>query len=124
MGVHISKSNHEEPGRGSVYLTSDTLKLSKKKVENIWMVYTDGSCNKMGSSFGCHIITLDGKRVERSIQIKFIASSNKAKYEAVIYTLNLVINMGAFRVQLFNDLKLIASKFGRHHKVKNDRMSV
>lgn len=90
-------------------MASPTTELFSKVLISPWIIYTDGPCNKVGSRIGYLIVSLDGKKVERSIRIKFNASNNEAEYKAAIYTLRVAMNLGAMRVQLFTNLKLVAS---------------
>lgn len=89
-----------------------------KKGTTHWVVYTNGSYNKAGSGIGYLIITPSGQRIERSVRLKFKASNIKVEYKAAIYSLMVAKDLGAMRIQLFTDSKLIASQFGCIYQAK------
>lgn len=55
------------------------------------------------------VVTPTSLKVEKSVRLKFKVSSNEVKFEAVIYALRVIKDLGATRLQLFIVSKLIAS---------------
>ena len=57
-----------------------------------WILHVDRSSNNQGSGAG---EILDGFRMECTLRFGFLASNNKAKYEALLGGLQLATSMGA-----------------------------
>ena len=60
---------------------------------------------------GCLIPKPEGVKVERAMRLNLKASNNEAEYEAVIYAPKSVLVMGATKVDLFTDSKMLANQF-------------
>ena len=69
----------------------------------------DGASSTMGAGPGIVIITLDGIRLEHSLRLGFRASNNKAKYKALIAKLKAVRDMGARKVKVYSDSRLVVN---------------
>lgn len=55
--------------------------------------------------------------------MKFQSSDNEAECEASIYALKEAKRMGATKIQLFTNYKIMATQFGGLYQAKNNRMS-
>ena len=100
---------------------SDTAD-GNQHLPDTWTVYTDGSHNRKGSGIGCLIISPDGEKFEKAVRLNFPASNNVAEYEAAICALRSTSELGATKVKLYTDSKLVANQFGGQFEAKDDRM--
>lgn len=55
--------------------------------------------------------------------MKLKAYNNEAKHEATLYTLKLVKYLGATKVQLYTNSKLMTNQFKGFYQAKNDIMN-
>ena len=69
----------------------------------------DGASSTMGAGPGIVIITPDGIRLEHSLRLGFRASNNKAEYKALIAKLKAVRDMGARKVKVYSDSRLVVN---------------
>ena len=69
----------------------------------------DGASSTMGAGAGIVIITPNGIRLEHSLRLGFRASNNKAKYKALIAKLKAVRDMGALKVKVYSDSRLVVN---------------
>lgn len=69
----------------------------------------DGASSTMGAGPRIVIITPDGIRLEHSLRLGFRASNNKAKYKALIAKLKAVRDMGARKVKVYSDSRLVVN---------------
>ena len=49
-----------------------------------WKVYVDGAANQRGSGVGLVLISLEEAIIEKSLRLGFLATNNKAEYEALL----------------------------------------
>lgn len=90
-------SSMNEPPLAQLWSSSSSLDHTAKKVSNIWVIYSNGSCNKVGSGLGCLIITLGKQCLEKHIQLKVKVFNNKVECESIIYALKLIKKIKATR---------------------------
>lgn len=64
----------------------------------MWLVYTDRSGNNSGAWLRCLIVKPTGKLIEKIVHLVFQASNNEADYEATIYALGEVQELGTTKV--------------------------
>ena len=77
-----------------------------------WQVYMDGASNARGVGVGIVLVSPEGVRLEHSLRQSFMASNNKAKYEALIAGLKVVKKLDAQVVEiLFIYLFFFFSRF-------------
>jgi len=55
----------------------------------IWTVQTDGSATKKVERAGVVLIPPEGETLRYAVRLQFIATNNKAKYEALLIGLSL-----------------------------------
>nr|XP_023895551.1 uncharacterized protein LOC112007441 [Quercus suber] len=75
-----------------------------------WKVFVDGASNYTGASAGVVIVTPEGIRLEHSFKLRFRASNNEAKYEALLAELRTVSSLGAQVVEVYSDSRLVVSQ--------------
>ena len=70
-----------------------------------WKVFMDDASNVVGAGVGIGIviITPRGIRLEHSFRLGFRAFNNEAEYEALLARLRAVLDMGAWKVQIYLD---------------------
>ena len=49
-----------------------------------WKVYVNGAANQRGSRMGLVLISPEKTIIEKSLRLRFSATNNKAKYEALL----------------------------------------
>ena len=70
----------------------------------------DGASSAMGEGAGIVIITLEGIRVKHSFRLGFKAFNNEAEYEALLAGLRVVLDLGAWEVKVYLDLRLVVNQ--------------
>ena len=63
--------------------------------EDAWIACVDGSSTWKRSGAGVMLTRFEGEKIESAIQLRFNATNNEAKYEAVIAGLNMAWEVGA-----------------------------
>ena len=89
----------------------------------LWQVYVDGASNARGSKVRIVMISPKGLRLEKSLRLGFHTSNNEAEYEALTAGLKAVIKLGAEKVEIFSDSKLVVSRIEGSFETKDSRMS-
>lgn len=72
-----------------------------------WKIHVDGSASKNGCGAEVVIRDLENIKIEHAIHFLFQATNNVAEYEALLVGLEIANNLGAKRVEVFNDLQLV-----------------
>ena len=70
----------------------------------------DGASSAMGAGARIVIITLEGIRVKHSFRLGFKAFNNEAEYEALLAGLRVVLDLGAWDVKVYLDLRLVVNQ--------------
>ena len=65
-----------------------------------WKVFMDGTSSEIGVGVGIVIITPKGIRLEHSFRLRFRVSNNEAKYEALLFGLRAILDIGAQEVEI------------------------
>lgn len=89
----------------------------------IWKIYTDGSANTDGAGVGCVLVSPEGLRIEKAIRLGFTASNNQEEYEVVISGLKTALHLGARKVKLTTDSRLVANHYTGAYKARNERLA-
>ena len=63
----------------------------------------DGAANQKGSRVGLVLISPEKLIIERSLRLGFLATNNKAKYEALLEGMSMVQRMGGKSAKMFSD---------------------
>jgi ribonuclease HI len=72
-----------------------------------WEVFFDGSVCSRGNGVGCVIISPNGVVVELSVKLEFKCTNNQAEYEALLFGLEHLRDMGVQSVKAFGDSQLV-----------------
>jgi hypothetical protein len=75
-----------------------------------WTMYFDGSVMKEGAGVGLVFISPLGVCIEYMVRLHFPASNNAAKYEALINSLRIVVELGIKRLEIKGDLELVVDQ--------------
>ena len=86
-----------------------------------WKVFVDGASSAMGVGAGIVIITLEGIRLEHSFRLRFKASKNEAKYEALLTGLRAVLGMGAQDVEVYSNSRLVVNQVQGNFEAQDSR---
>jgi ribonuclease HI len=73
-------------------------------------MYFDGSVMKEGAGVGLVFISPLGVCIEYMVRLHFPASNNTAKYEALINSLRIVVELGIKRLEIKGDLELVVDQ--------------
>ena len=78
----------------------------------------------MGPGVGAGVVLLspEGGRFRYAIRIHFPASNNVAEYEALVNRLHIAIDLGATRLYVYGDSKLVADQVMKNANCKNSLM--
>jgi ribonuclease HI len=74
---------------------------------NMWMMYFDGSVCNHGQGVGCFNRSPSGAKYELAIRLEFGCTNNQTEYEALLNSLETLIEMGTRVVVAFGDSKLV-----------------
>ena len=72
-----------------------------------WKVYVDRAANQKGSNVGLVLISPEKLIIEKSLRLGFLATNNKAKYEALLEGMSMVQRMGGESATMFSDSRLV-----------------
>ena len=75
-----------------------------------WELYMDGAANQRGSGVGLVLVSPEKITIEKSLRLSFLATNNKAEYEALLMGITMVQKMGGKVVKLFSDSKLVVGQ--------------
>ena len=95
---------------------------TREPQEEVWQVYVDGVSNSRAVGVGIILISPEGIRVEKSFRLGFPSPNNEAEYEALLAGLRMLKQIGANRVQLYCDSRLVVSQVKGEFNAKDQRM--
>ena len=99
-GLAENESEEHRMGEKSVGLVTAQEPLQ-------WKVYVDGATNQKGSRVGLVLISPEKLIIEKSLRLGFLATNNKAKYEALLEGMSMVQRMGGESATMFSDSRLV-----------------
>uniref|UniRef100_A0A2N9HJY0 RNA-directed DNA polymerase n=1 Tax=Fagus sylvatica TaxID=28930 RepID=A0A2N9HJY0_FAGSY len=99
------------------------LKEDEKSGEGeAWTVNIDGSSTKEMSGAGVILVSPEKDKFEYALQLRFRATNNEAKYEALLAGLKLSKSMGIKALTIKSDSQLIVGQVKGEYEAKEDRM--
>ncbi|XP_024190639.1 uncharacterized protein LOC112194654 [Rosa chinensis] len=98
----------EEVDIGMVYVASMT--------NNHWTMYFDGSSTEFSVGVGIVVETPEGQKFQFAFQLDFTCTNNQAEYEALIVGLEILQEMGAWRVLVFGNSQLVINQMNKEFK--------
>jgi ribonuclease HI len=87
-----------------------------------WELFVDGASNSKGSGAGIVLVSPKGLVLEQAVRLKFSASNNEAKYEALMIGLQTARKLGANHLQVFCDSQLVANQISGEYQARDERM--
>ena len=87
-----------------------------------WTIQTDGSSAQKRGGVGVIITTPDGKTLKYGVQLKFLATNNKAEYKRILTGLRVEKALGAKNRLLQSDSRLVIGQIKKEYEAKEERM--
>ena len=87
-----------------------------------WKVYVAGAANQQGAGVGLVLVSLEKITIEKFLRLGFLATNNKAKYEALLMGMTMVQKMGGKAVEMFSDSRLIVGQVKGELEARDTRM--
>ena len=81
----------------------------KNKDEGLWKMYFDGLVAEIGDGASVYIISPIRDTKAYSYKLVFECTNNVAEYEALLFGLHALKDLGAKRVQIFGDSELVVN---------------
>jgi ribonuclease HI len=78
--------------------------------EDVWKLFFDGSVCSRGQGIGCFIVSPKGVEYELSIRLEFECTNNQAEYEALLSSLQALVDMEAKSAYLYGDSELVVQQ--------------
>ena len=88
-----------------------------------WTMYLDGSIMVPGSGARVVLISPDGSRLRYAIRLHLSPSNNAVEYEALINGLRITIELGATRLYVRGDSKLVVDQVMKESSSRNPLMA-
>ena len=85
-------------------------------------MYVDGAANQRESGVGLVLISPERATIEKSLRLRFSATNNEAKYEALLQGMAMVQKMGGRVVEMFSDLRLVVGQVKGEMEARDVRM--
>ena len=73
----------------------------------LWEVYIDGAANRKGAGIRIVLITPEKLVMEKSLRLGFLATNNKAEYEALLAGVAMVSQLGGEVVEFYSNSRLV-----------------
>jgi ribonuclease HI len=87
-----------------------------------WKMYFDGALNLEGAGAGVLFISPQGEQLKYVQQIHYMASNNRAEYEALIHGLRIVVSLGIKRLLAYEDSKIVIEQVNKEWDCVKDTM--
>ena len=92
-------------------------------VETPWIMHTDGSWCAAGAGAAAIIVAPDGRSVSHAARLDFPTTNNASEYEALLLGLRKAKALGAKRVIIKSDSRLVAGHFDRSFVARGTEMA-
>ena len=87
-----------------------------------WEVYVDGAVNHRGSGVGLVLISPERITIEKSLRMGFLATNNKAEYEALLTGMIMVQRLRGKAVEVFSNSRLVVGQVQGELEARDPRM--
>lgn len=95
----------------------------KVKNDPLWEINFDGSCTKRTAGAGVWVHNIESNYIEsHACKLHFKCTNNIVEYEALILGLNLLKKLGACRIAMHGDSKLIIKQVNSEYTAKHPRL--
>ena len=78
-----------------------------------WKLYFDGSVCSNGQGLGIVYVSPHGTVYEASCCLEYFCTNNQAKYEALLFGLELLVTLGATHIEAFGDSLLVVQQISK-----------
>jgi len=95
---------------------------SKKEENDVWKMYFDGACSKIGNGARVVFISPRGKTFKYSFLLTFEFTNNVAEYEALLIGLNIATKHKIKKLVVYGDSELVTSQVREKYLSKNKRL--
>lgn len=85
----------------------------KEEEEKPWTVFSDGACNATGAGAPAVVKTPMKQTLKYSTRLNFPSTNNTAEYEGVLLAMRKSRALGARRLIIKTDSKLVAGHFSK-----------
>lgn len=85
-------------------------------------LYVEKVANQKGFGVGIVIVSLDRITIEKSLRLGFLATNNKAEYEALLTRVAMIKKLGGKFVEVFSDSRLVVGQIKGELEAKDQRM--
>ena len=82
----------------------------------LWDVYIDGATNRKGAGIGIVLIAPEKLVMEKSLWLGFLATNNKAEYEALLARMAMVSQLRGEVIELYSDSRLVVGQVNGEFK--------
>ncbi|KAL0454778.1 UNVERIFIED_CONTAM: hypothetical protein Slati_0817000 [Sesamum latifolium] len=86
-------------------------------------MFVDGSSTSTRSGVGIVVKSLKADNMEYAISLGFLASNNRAEYEAILLSSKLIHIAGARRVHAFSDSQLVVTQAEGEYEARQEKMT-
>ncbi|GKD86741.1 reverse transcriptase domain-containing protein [Tanacetum coccineum] len=102
--------------------TDAVLPQSEVKLQEPWILFTDGSSCVDGLGAGLILTYPEGMEFTYALRFEFTATNNEAEYEALIAGLRIAARMGVRNLEANVDSRLVANHVLGEYVAKEDNM--
>ena len=95
----------------------------RKEDEKPWIVYSDGACNASGAGAAAVVKTLMKQTLKYFAKLVFPSTNNTVEYEGVLLAMRKARALGARRLIIKTDSKLVAGHFSKTFEAKEETMA-
>ena len=88
------------------------------------MLFRSGAVNNKGAGVGVILVTLGGEMIPIAKKLEFRVTNNQAKYEACIFRLESLRDMGAEQITVYGDSMLVLKQISKKWEVKEDKLKL
>ena len=87
-----------------------------------WKVYVDKAANQKGSGVGLVLISPKKLIIKKSLRLGFLATNNKAEYEALLEGTSMIQRMRGKSATMFSDSRLVVGQVKGELEARDERM--
>src|ERR1041385_698690 len=89
-----------------------------------WRLYFDGSVCSNGQGVGIFYVSPHGAVFEASCRLEYFCTNNQAEYEALLFGLKMLLDIGATHIEAFGDSLLVVQQVSGVFKCFDESLNV